>query len=157
MKYVLDVHTHTIASGHAYNTIKEMAQSASEKGLELLGITEHAMKMPGTCHSFYFANLKMLERKMFGVEMLFGVELNILNQDGEVDMEENLLKKMDIVIASMHIPCFKSGTKEENTQTYLKVMENPYVNIIGHPDDGMNSWYLEQRSIMYFWKRIITL
>ena len=38
MKYVLDVHTHTIASGHAYNTIKEMAQSASEKGLELLGI-----------------------------------------------------------------------------------------------------------------------
>ena len=60
MKYVLDVHTHTIASGHAYNTIKEMAQSASEKGLELLGITEHAMKMPGTCHSFYFANLKML-------------------------------------------------------------------------------------------------
>ena len=44
MKYVLDVHTHTIASGHAYNTIKEMAQSASEKGLELLGITEHAMK-----------------------------------------------------------------------------------------------------------------
>lgn len=79
MKYVLDVHTHTIASGHAYNTIKEMAQSASEKGLELLGITEHAMKMPGTCHSFYFANLKMLERKMFGVEMLFGVELNILN------------------------------------------------------------------------------
>ena len=31
---------------------------------------------------------------MFGVEMLFGVELNILNQDGEVDMEENLLKKM---------------------------------------------------------------
>ena len=136
MKYVLDVHTHTIASGHAYNTIKEMAQSASEKGLELLGITEHAMKMPGTCHSFYFANLKMLERKMFGVEMLFGVELNILNQDGKVDMEENLLKKMDIVIASMHIPCFKSGTKEENTQTYLKVMENPYVNIIGHPDDG---------------------
>ena len=98
MKYVLDVHTHTIASGHAYNTIKEMAQSASEKGLELLGITEHAMKMPGTCHSFYFANLKMLERKMFGVEMLFGVELNILNQDGKVDMEENLLKKMDIVI-----------------------------------------------------------
>ena len=136
MKYVLDVHTHTIASGHAYNTIKEMAQSASEKGLELLGITEHAMKMPGTCHSFYFANLKMLERKMFGVEMLFGVELNILNQDGEVDMEENLLKKMDIVIASMHIPCFKSGTKEENTQTYLKVLENPYVNIIGQPDDG---------------------
>ena len=39
MKYVLDVHTHTLASGHAYNTIREMAMAASEKGLELLGIT----------------------------------------------------------------------------------------------------------------------
>lgn len=63
MKYVLDVHTHTIASGHAFNTMREMAKMASEKGLELLGITEHAMTMPGTCHKFYFDNLKMVERK----------------------------------------------------------------------------------------------
>lgn len=52
MKYVLDAHTHTIASGHAYSTIREMAKAASEKGLELLGITEHSMKMPGTCQLF---------------------------------------------------------------------------------------------------------
>ena len=38
MKYLLDVHTHTIASGHAYNTIMEMAQAARDKGLKLLGI-----------------------------------------------------------------------------------------------------------------------
>ena len=43
MEYILDLHTHTIASGHAYSTIREMAQAASEKGLKLLGITEHAM------------------------------------------------------------------------------------------------------------------
>ena len=82
---------------------REFGSGGHDIGLELLAITQHAMKMPGTCHSFYFANLKMLERKMFGVEMLFGVELNILNQDGKVDMEENLLKKMDIVITSMHL------------------------------------------------------
>ena len=45
--------------------------------------------------------------------MLFGVELNILNQDGKVDMEENLLKKMDIVIASMHIPCLSLVQKKK--------------------------------------------
>ena len=60
MKYVLDVHTHTLASGHAYNTIREMAMAASEKGLELLGITEHGIAMPGTCNAFYFDNTKML-------------------------------------------------------------------------------------------------
>ena len=50
MKDILDLHTHTIASGHAYNTLYEMAQSASQKGLALLGVTEHAPRIPGACH-----------------------------------------------------------------------------------------------------------
>ena len=78
MNYVLDVHTHTIASGHAYNTMREMAKAAADKGLELLGITEHAMAMPGTCHEYYFQNLKMVEREMYGTELLLGSEVNIL-------------------------------------------------------------------------------
>ena len=72
MNYVLDVHTHTIASGHAYNTMREMAKAAADKGLELLGITEHAMAMPGTCHEYYLQNLKMVEREMYGTELLLG-------------------------------------------------------------------------------------
>ena len=56
MNFVLDVHTHTLASGHAYSTIREMAQTASEKGLKLLGITEHGPKMPGSCPRHYFQN-----------------------------------------------------------------------------------------------------
>ncbi|OYO87614.1 phosphatase [Lachnotalea glycerini] len=136
MKYMLDVHTHTLASGHAYNTIREMACAAKDRGLELLGITEHAPQMPGTCHDFYFSNLKVVSRKMCGMELLLGVELNILDFDGNVDLSEELLKRMDIVIASMHTPCYSSGTKQENTKTYINVMKNPYVNIIGHPDDS---------------------
>lgn len=136
MKNVLDIHTHTLASGHAYNTIMEMAKAASEKGLKLLGITEHAPAMPGTCHEFYFTNLKVLERSMYGMTVLFGAEVNIISYDGKVDLRESLLKKMDIVIASLHTPCLKPGTKEENTRAYVNVMKNPYVNVIGHPDDS---------------------
>ena len=136
MKYVLDVHTHTLASGHAYSTIREMARSAKEKGLELLGITEHSFAMPDTCGEFYFRNLKMVERQMEGVELMLGVELNILDFDGAVDMKPDILEKLDIAIASLHIPCIKSGTREENTRAYLNVMKNPYVDIIGHPDDA---------------------
>lgn len=136
MKYVLDSHSHTLASGHAYNTIREMACAAKEKGLELLAITEHAPQMPGTCHDFYFSNLKVVSRQMCGVELLLGVELNILDFDGNIDLTKDLLKQMDIVIASMHTPCYNSGTMEENTRAYLNVMKNPYVNIIGHPDDN---------------------
>ena len=136
MKNVLDSHAHTIASGHAYNTIYEMAQTAADKGLELLALTEHSMAMPGTCHEFYFLNLKVLPRQMFGIEVLFGTEVNIMDYEGKLDMQQGLLEKMDVVVASLHIPCIKPGTETENTRAYIKSMENPAVNIIGHPDDG---------------------
>lgn len=45
-KIELDVHTHTLASGHAFSTIQEMAKAASEKGLKFLGITEHTPGIP---------------------------------------------------------------------------------------------------------------
>lgn len=136
MEFLLDSHAHTIASGHAYNTINEMAQYAAGQGLKLLALTEHAMTLPGTCHELYFVNLKVLPREMFGIEVLFGTEVNIVDYDGKLDMKQSLLEKMDVVVASMHLPCLRPGTIEENTRAYLKAIENPAVNIIGHPDDG---------------------
>ena len=59
MRVEIDTHTHTLASGHAYNTLNEMAQAAADKGLKGLAITEHAPEMPGTCHLFYFQNLSI--------------------------------------------------------------------------------------------------
>lgn len=136
MKYVLDSHTHTIASGHAYSTLHEMAREAAEKGLELLGITEHAMMLPGTCHEYHFQNMRMLPREMYGIQVMHGAEVNVMGFDGSVDMEDSLMAKLDVVIASLHMPCIRPGTKEQNTDALLHVMENPYVNIIGHPDDS---------------------
>lgn len=133
---ILDLHTHTLASGHAYNTIWEMVQGAAEKNLELLGITEHAPMMPGSCHEYYFSNLKALPRRIRGVQVLFGTELNILDVNGSVDMSSELLQQMDVVIASLHLPCFSPASLEENTQAYENAMKNPLINIIGHPDDG---------------------
>ena len=54
MKIELDVHTHTIASGHAFSSLQEMARAAADKGLKLLGITEHTPGIPGSCHLIYF-------------------------------------------------------------------------------------------------------
>jgi putative hydrolase len=132
----LDVHTHSLASGHAYSTIKEMAEEAAKKGIELLGITEHAVTMPGTCHLFYFENLHVVPRELFGVKLLLGSEVNILDQTGAVDLEDRLLAKMDLCIASIHPPCYKIGTITENTRAIINAMKNPYISIIGHPDDG---------------------
>ncbi len=136
MEYLIDTHTHTIASGHAYNTIDEMTRHANSIGLENLAITEHTPKMPGSCNLLYFMNLKSLPKRKFDVNRLFGCEANIINLDGKVDMPDSLLMKMDIVIASFHIPCVKAGTVQQNTKAIINAMKNPYIDIIGHPDDS---------------------
>lgn len=136
MNDIMDLHTHTTASGHAYNTLYEMAKSASEKGLSLIGISDHSPKMPGATHEFYFINFKVIPRKLFGINILMGAELNILDHTGRVDLRKGLLEKIDYSIASLHEPCFKSGTASENTNAYLGAIKNPLIHIIGHPDDG---------------------
>lgn len=136
MENLFDLHTHSIASGHSYSTIHEMAYEANKRGLKILGITEHGPAMPGTCHEFYFYNLKVVPRQMCGVELLLGVEANIMDYEGTLDLKEEYLKQMDLVVASAHPPCLKPGTREQNTQAYINAMKNPHVTVLGHPDDG---------------------
>lgn len=137
MKFIADTHSHSLMSGHAYSTIKEMAKAAADRGLEMLALTEHAPKMPNTCGLYYFQNLVVIPRDMYGIKVLFGTELNIMNPAGEVDLPDALCSELDIVIASVHPPCYgKSRGIKENTQAYVNVMKNPYVHIIGHPDDA---------------------
>lgn len=137
MKIGIDIHSHTLVSGHAYSTMREMASMAAEKGLEGLAITEHAPEMPGSTHLYYFQNLKVVPRELCGIRLFLGTELNIMDRNGRVDLPESTLAQLDISIASMHTPCFRDELTQENVMSaYLKVMENPYIDIIGHPDDG---------------------
>jgi len=104
MKYVLDVHTHTIASGHAYTTLLENAKYASEIGLQLLGTTDHGPSMPSAQHHWYFGNLKVMPRELYGVTMLYGCEANIIDFDGNMDLPMDIQENLDIMIASIHEP-----------------------------------------------------
>ena len=143
MKYLVDSHSHTIVSGHAYSTRMEMIQAAKTKGLEALALTEHAPKMPGTCHEFYFQNYPVVPRTVDGLHIFMGAELNILDELGTVDLPDFVLQSLDLAIASIHGPCYSTnseitekGSRDLNTQAYLNPMKNPSIHIIGHPDDG---------------------
>lgn len=136
MKLVADCHFHTVSSGHAYSTIGEYAKEASEKGLELIGMTDHGPKMPGSAHIFHFHNLKVIPKSMFDVEILKGMEANIIDYEGTLDTFDTNLEEMEVLIASFHIPCLKPSGMNENTKALINSMKNKYVNIIGHPDDG---------------------
>ena len=135
MKILMDTHTHSIASGHAYSTVDENLRWAAEKGLEMVALTDHAPGMKDTTGHAYFANLHVLPQKLHGVRLLRGIELNIMDYNGTIDMDEKVLDRLDLAIASLHVPCIRPGSRKENTSALVKAMENPYVSIIGHPGD----------------------
>lgn len=136
MNDILDIHSHTIASGHAYNTLYEMVRAAAEKGLTLFGSSDHAPALPGSCHEMYFCNFKVIPKELYGVKLLMGCELNILNYSGDIDLSERFLNRIDYGIGSIHDICYRTGTMEENTAAIVNAMKNPFIQIIGHPDNS---------------------
>lgn len=132
-----DIHTHSIASGHgSHDTITDMARAAAKTSLKILGISDHAPATPGSAGSSYFRSLRFAEKKRFGVNLLYGVELNILNKNGDVDLEDELICSLDYAFISMHQPVFQSGGAASNTSAYINAMKHPGVRFLGHPDDG---------------------
>ena len=123
-------------SGHAFSTLQEMAQRAGELHLDILGITEHGPGIPGTCAPIYFRNLHVVPRQMYGVRLMLGAELNILDTEGHLDLDEHYYQMMDIRIAGIHSLCWNGGTREENTHGMVTAIRNPWTQIISHPGDG---------------------
>lgn len=74
-------------------------------------------------------------KKRFGIDILYGVELNILDVEGHIDLSEELLDKLDYAIISMHRQNYRSGSVSQNTQAYINAMKHPAVKILGHCDD----------------------
>ena len=133
MKYLSDLHTHSIVSGHAYTTLLENINYCAEKGIKILGTSEHAPSMPGAPHYWYFGNMKVVPRVINGVTILRGCEANILDIDGSLDMTDESSRNLDYMIASFHEPVFKPKSKEENTAAILNVMDKyDKVEILGH-------------------------
>ena len=129
-------HTHSIASGHGSQaTITDLAKKASRMGLKAIGITDHGPATLCSSRASYFRNLAYATKKRCGVDILYGVELNILDKEGTVDLDDEILKTLDYAIISMHAPTYKSGSIEENTFAYVNAMKHPHVKIVGHPED----------------------
>ena len=133
--FIADMHTHTIVSGHAYGTVKEMAEAAAAAGLQLLGITDHAPGIPGTVDAIYFRNLPHAPRSIGGIELLHGSEVNIL-PDGSLTLDERTLACLDYAVAGIHGHCYSDAGKVKNTDAVIRCMEHPKVRFISHPDSN---------------------
>ncbi len=144
MKILADIHTHTVSSGHAYSTVTENIQAASERGLKIMAMTDHTDGVPGGAHEFHFSNLGALPKEINGVRLLKGAETNIINYEGELDADNELIEGLEFVIASFHPPCIDFADIDKVTHAIEKVMENPYVSMIGHPGDNRYPLHFER-------------
>ncbi|MGE1062007.1 phosphatase [Megasphaera paucivorans] len=135
VKSLFDLHTHTVASGHAYSTLKENLAAAKAKGLIAMGTSDHSPGMPGSAEKTFFQNYRIFPKSVNGIRLLKGMEVNITDFEGNLDGGQ-VMREMEYVIASLHSHSIQPGSAEENTQAVIGAMKNPWVKIIGHLDDG---------------------
>lgn len=143
--FVADVHMHSLLSGHAFGTIRELAFEATQRGMQLIGVTEHGPGIPGTCDPILFRNFIDAPRVLYGVEMLYGSETNVLN-NGQVDLDQRHLDCLDYAIAGIHGLCYEDVGAVRNTDNVISCMHNPKVKFISHPD--ANTYPMDYRALV---------
>lgn len=131
-----DLHMHTIASD-GINTLNEMVEAAIKLGYEYVGISDHAPSVQSRGFEEVEKivketreNIDKLNESQDSIKVLFGYEVNIL-ANAEISMPDELLKQLDYAIGSIH-GAFTQD-RETITNRLIAAVENPYINIIGHP------------------------
>jgi putative hydrolase len=137
MKISIDTHTHSVASGHAYSTIDDLAKGALMRGLAGFVLTDHGPALSGGTHPYHFGNLRVIPPLIDGVRFFKGVEANVMDVDGTIDLEPRLLLRLDFVMAGFHEICFPPSDRETNTRALAAAARNPYVDAISHPGNPL--------------------
>lgn len=133
MELRIDTHTHTTMSGHAFSTLLENVEFAAKHGLEGIVASEHGPAVPGAQPGYSAGILRTIPEEYNGVRIYRGGEANILNAGGKIDIKEKYLQMMDLVIASLHETSYDSSDHEKATTAVVNALDNPYVDVIGHP------------------------
>jgi putative hydrolase len=137
MRLLADLHTHTVASGHAFSTVTELATAAAAKGLELIAFTDHGPAAPGGAHPWYFWNTKAVPGCIAGVRVLRGCEANVVETDSGLDLPDEILRRLDIVAAGFHpLTGLDDRDAARNTAALVRAIRNPLVDVITHPGNS---------------------
>lgn len=129
MEIKVDLHTHTLANPHAYSTLMENVDYALLKGLEAIAMTDHGPFIKDSPHFWHFTNCRDIPHNIKGMIVLRGVECSYTDMNATLDLEDWVLDRQDVIIASMHQMVIEP-------KDFLKMMVNatkqPYIDIMGH-------------------------
>jgi putative hydrolase len=129
-----DLHLHSNWSDGG-DTILEMAKKARDLGHDYIALTDHSPRLTianGLSPDRLREQLDVVEdvnRELAPFRMLTGIEVDIL-EDGTLDQEEELLARVDVVVASVHSKLRMA--EPDMTKRMVRAMENPHADILGH-------------------------
>jgi putative hydrolase len=133
MRIAVDTHTHSVASGHAYSTVYELAAGARKARLKGFVLTDHGPALAGGTHPYHFSNMRILPERMLGLRFYRGIEANILDLEGSLDLGDEYLAQLHFAYAGLHEICLPPGTEAENTRALVAALARPMVDAISHP------------------------
>ncbi len=130
-----DLHSHTNATDGHY-TLKQMVEEARRRGLEYLAVTDHSRRLamargldPSRLEQ-QIQQIHKLNDQYPDFEILASIECDIL-EDGSLDLPDSVLKKLDLVVFSVH--SLFNLQKEKQTERIMRAMDNRYATILAHP------------------------
>lgn len=131
----IDLHLHTVASGHAQCTLVEYIEQAKKLNMNVIGISDHGPNNTETLTTeVYFRTLDRIPNVVNGIRVLKGIEADIINENGEIDVSDKLIERLDFVMASFHENAgYIDQGKEGNTETLIKLIRSGKIDIITHP------------------------
>ncbi|MCG8538577.1 MAG: PHP domain-containing protein [Clostridia bacterium] len=161
MKIFADYHTHSTYSGDGKGTIKDNVEAAKEKGLRAVAITDHGPRHIG--YGVKKKDIKKIRKEIDelnrvnpDIEVKFGIEANIIGTDGKIDVDNEMKKELDILLAGFHfgsipdkfiegakvqiynilsplLPSIERKSRVINTKSVIEAMYKNDIDILTHP------------------------
>ena len=134
LQFEVDPHVHTVVSGHSWSTLSDYVAQAKHIGMKGFCVTEHGPATPNGPPEFIPQTQMMLPHNYDGISIFRGLEADIIDFEGKLDVRNSYLEMLEFCIASIHSFGLKGGTANQNIDAYMAALSNPHVDMIGHPD-----------------------
>lgn len=134
MRYPIDLHIHSNANPHAYSTVEENINSARAKGMEVIAITNHGPALQDSPHWWSLVNMRVLPEYVGELRVLKGVETNIIDTNGNFDINQRIYDVMDIILCGLHTieEYGEPGDVVKNTKAVVNMIKSQKIDIMVH-------------------------
>lgn len=131
----VDLHIHSVHSGHAYGTIYDIMKEAAAKKMKMIAITDHGPSILGSAPLSHFRMGSRAPKEYKDVKILWGCEANIINGKGDIDLSDRAVSVLDILLVSFHKDTpYKDLGKERNTLSLINCFKKYNPHIFVHPE-----------------------